>query len=89
MSATKRIDRDRCASQAQHIILLRTPKSDRLLDIKIAFGIHILMRNANNIDHVLDGFIENQVHAFGEAIVFGFYICTLLLGMAGFEHPAE
>jgi hypothetical protein len=45
--------------------------------MKVAYDVHVLMRDADDIDSILSDFIEDQVHAFREAIVAGFYFGTL------------
>lgn len=47
------------------------------LNIKKAHYVHVLMWDADDIDSILSDFIEDQVHAFREAIIAGFYLCTL------------
>jgi hypothetical protein len=47
------------------------------LDFKIAHDVHVLMRDADDVDSMLSDFIEDQVHAFREAIVTGFYFLAM------------
>lgn len=42
----------------------------------MAFGIHILVWDANDINAIVSHFVENQVHTFRETVVAGFYIRT-------------
>ena len=61
---------------------LREAVSDRdcgawCLNVKMTCDIHALMRDANDINSASGDFIEDQVHAFREAIVAGFYIRAL------------
>ena len=53
------------------------PGRNRYLNIKMTCDIHTLMRDADDINSTLGDFIEDQVHAFREAIVAGFYLRTL------------
>jgi len=53
------------------------PGGNRYLNIKMGYEIHTLMRDTDDIDSILGDFIEDQVHAFREAIVAGFYLRTL------------
>jgi len=53
------------------------PGCNRYLNIKMGYEIHTLMRDTDDIDSILGDFIEDQVHAFREAIVAGFYLRTL------------
>jgi enamine deaminase RidA (YjgF/YER057c/UK114 family) len=46
------------------------------LYIKVARGIHALMRDSNNIDPIFSDFVEDQMHTFRKAIVAGLYIRT-------------